>query len=37
MAMIKRKHQEEIWQDEEVEKYGTSTHGISESDYFKWI
>lgn len=33
--MIKRKHQEKIKRDVEVEKYGKSTRGIRESDNFK--
>jgi hypothetical protein len=37
MTKIKRKRQERIWRDEEVEKFGISIHGIRENGDFKWI
>ncbi len=37
MTKIKRKRQERIWRDEEVEKFGISMHGIRENGGFKWL
>ncbi len=37
MTKIKRKRQERVWRDEEVEKYGISMHGIRENGNFKWV
>ena len=33
----KRKHQEKIWRDDEVAKYGISIHGLRENGEFRWI
>jgi hypothetical protein len=37
MSKIKRKRQERIWRDEEVENFGISMHGIRENGGFRWI
>ncbi len=37
ITKIKRKRQERVWRDEEVEKYGISVHGIRENGDFRWI
>lgn len=37
ITKIKRKRQECIWRDEEVEKFGISMHGTRENGGFKWI
>ena len=37
MTKIKRKRQERIWRDEELEKYGISIHGVRENNTFKWL
>ncbi len=37
MTKIKRKRQERIWRDEEVENFGISMHGIRENGGFRWI
>lgn len=34
---MKRKRQECIWRDEEVEKFGISMHGIRENGSFRWL
>ena len=37
MTKIKRKRQERIWRDEEVDQFGISMHGIRENGGFRWI
>jgi GT2 family glycosyltransferase len=37
MTKIKRKRQERMWRDEEVENFGISMHGIRENGGFRWI
>jgi hypothetical protein len=37
MAKIKRKRQERVWRDGEVENFGISMHGIRENGSFRWL
>lgn len=37
ITKLKRKHQERIWRDDEISKFGISMHGIRESNEFKWL
>jgi hypothetical protein len=37
MAKIKRKGQEKIWRENEINKYGISMHGVRENNLFRWL
>lgn len=37
IAKIKRIHQESLWRDNEMNKYGISMHGVRENNLFRWL